>query len=156
MDSSENRAQRLDAPFIEKTYDEAIALVHQSAAYLDGEGTLLREDLGDQLRPVFTAESLRATTRLMQVVSWLMTQRAVLSGEMSPEEAREHKYRLGARGICLADPLDGTEKLPEYFQDLIESSRGLYERVARIEERLLEEAEVDNPVHKLLNRLGQP
>jgi len=151
-ESSDNQEQHLDAPFIEKTYGEAIGLVHQSATYLEGAGALAREELNDQLRPVFTAESLRATTRLMQVVSWLLTQRAVLNGEMTATEARQHKYRLGARAICLAEPLDGAELLPDYFKDLAEASRRLYERIARLEDRLMQD-ESGNPVHKLLNRL---
>lgn len=146
--------QTIDTPFVDKTYAEAMALVHRTAAYLEGEGGEHRDELDDALRPVFTAESLRVTTRLMQVVSWLMIQRAVLAGEMDRKEANAEKHQLGARSICMAEPLDGAEKLPDVLHDLAHASRGIYERVARIEERQLR-GEDSNPVHSLLDRLDK-
>jgi regulator of CtrA degradation len=143
----------IDTAFIEKTYDEAMALVQRSALYLEGEGARLQEELGEELGVVFTAESLRVTTRLMQVVAWLMVRRAVLAGEMTADEAHQSKHRLGARDICRAQPLEGTRYLPQTFLDLEGESRTLYERIARLEEGENTE-KADNPVHTLLNRLS--
>jgi len=145
--------QALNSIFIEKTYDEAMALVQCSATYLEGEGARLQGELGKELGVVFTAESLRVTTRLMQVVAWLMVRRAVLAGEITADEALDSKHRLGARDICMAQPLEGAGYLPQIFLDLEGESRTLYERIARLEEG--ESAEkTDNPVHSLLNRLS--
>ncbi|MEX1147377.1 MAG: DUF1465 family protein [Sphingomonadales bacterium] len=146
-------ATTLDAAFVEKTYGEAMALVHRSAHYLGGEGAAFRSGLDDAMRPVFTAESLRVTTRLMQVVSWLMTQRAALEGEMTQDEANAQEHRLGAADICLAEPLEGSDELPEVFQEIADSSLNLYRRIARIEDGLIGGAAPANPVHSLISRL---
>ncbi len=115
-ETSNDHRRTLDAPFIEKTYGEAMGLVHQAAAYLEGDGALYREELGDALRPIYTAESLRVTTRLMQVVSWLMTQRAVLTGEMSAMEAREYKIAWVRAGSAWPSRLRARKFCPTIFR----------------------------------------
>lgn len=157
--STDTDKQIMDAPFVEKAYGEAMALVTRAATLLEGEGEALREALPPELRPVFTAESLRVTTRLMQVVAWLMIRRAVIEGEMSASEAAAPKHRLGAREICLADPLAGTEALPAAFMQIADESRSLYERIVWLEDSQLDggqrEGGADNPVHALLNRIDR-
>lgn len=143
----------LDGPFLDKSYDEAMELVHAVAAYLDGEGKTARDGLDEALRPVFTSESLRLTTRLMQVVAWLMVHRAVAAGELTPDEALTPARRLSGRDICLAPPLAGAERLPPQLKAHLDQSRQLYERIARLEERLLSPDQPANPVESLLNRL---
>ena len=53
-------------------------------------------------------ESMRLTTRLMQVASWLLVQRAVNEGDMDPAqaEAEKHKVRL-----CPQDVASGPGRL---------------------------------------------
>lgn len=143
----------LDGPFLDKSYDEAMALVHAASQYLEGEGKAARAALPDPLRAVFTGESLRMTTRLMQVVAWLMTQRAVAAGEITAAEALAPAQRLSGREICLAPPLSGSEDLPPTLTELLEESRRIYERIARLEERMLAAEPDDNPVHQMLNRI---
>lgn len=143
----------LDGVFLDKSYAEAMDLVHEAARYLEGEGKAARDALPDPLRAVFTGESLRMTTRLMQAVAWLMTQRAAANGEITAAEALDPAQRLSGREICLAPPLSGSEDLPERLREMLQESRRIYERIARIEERMLAAAPAENPVHEMLNRI---
>ncbi|MFX6857723.1 DUF1465 family protein, partial [Acinetobacter baumannii] len=75
-------------------------LVEETAGYLDGAGRQESKLLSRNAALAYAAESMRLTTRLMQVASWLLVQRAVREGDMPPESAREERYRLGAEDIC--------------------------------------------------------
>jgi len=145
----------LDGPFLDKSYDEAMALVHAASQYLEGEGKAARAALPDPLRAVFTGESLRMTTRLMQAVAWLMTQCAAAAGEITLEEALAPDQRLGGREVCLAPPLPGSEGLPPTLTEMMEESRRIYDRIARLEEQLLAPEATENPVHQMLSRLDE-
>jgi len=82
-----------------KVFREGMALVEETASYLDGPG---RRDSRDLPRPVsisYATESMRLTTRLMQLASWLLLQRAVKEGEMSAKEAAEDKYRINLKSL---------------------------------------------------------
>lgn len=142
-----------DAPFIERAFHEAMTLVQETAAYLEHQGLQDRDGLPDLARAAFTGESLRLTTRLMQAVAWLMVHRAVSQGDMTPDEGLEPKRRLGGREICLGPAMPGADGLPARLQALLESSRQIYERVARLEDRMLAGAAPANPVHGLLRRI---
>ena len=86
-------------------FREGMSLVEDTAAYLDGPG---REESRNLPRPAalaYATESMRLTTRLMQVASWLLLQRAVNEGELTPAQARseKHRVRLGRTGRRLSD-----------------------------------------------------
>ncbi len=81
-------------------------------------------------------ESMRLTTRLMQVASWLLVRKAVHEGEMTVEEANSEKYRLATKEIARQPRFDGAEALPARLQELIERSERLYARVERLDARL--------------------
>lgn len=120
----------------ERTFDEGMALVEETAQYLDGRG---RDESGKLQRNaalVYAGESMRVTTRLMQAASWLLIQRAVQEGDMTPQDAASDRYRLGGREICLGKREDGVEQLPAKLLDLLERSDNLYRRIARLDEVL--------------------
>src|SRR5450755_4574889 len=85
----------------ERTFDEGMALVEETAKYLDGRGRLESRDLPRKASLLYAGESMRVTTRLMQAASWLLIQRAVQDGEMQAEDAAGERYRLGSKEICL-------------------------------------------------------
>ena len=138
---------------LETTYNEVMTLVSRTADFVGAvkNGTAPGFDFG--AGPAYTVESMRHTTRLMQVMAWLLTQRAVESGEMTAEEARDPKYRLGAPDICLARPVAGTDLLPRRFQEMITQSEQIYRRIKRIAEQM-EAPTREHPVHNLMTRLG--
>ena len=85
----------------ERTFDEGMALVEETARYLDGKGREESRGLPRKTAMLYAGESMRVTTRLMQAASWLLVQRAVHEGEMEADAAGSDRYRLGSKEICL-------------------------------------------------------
>ena len=83
----------------DRTFREGMELVEETAAYLDGEGRRDSKMLSRAAALAYAAESMKLTTRLMQIASWLLVQRAVREDDMSPETACEPRYRLNDRRI---------------------------------------------------------
>ncbi|MBL3684028.1 DUF1465 family protein [Sinorhizobium meliloti] len=65
-------------------YAEGMGLVEETASYLDGPGAPPPRCCAHGIRSL-CCRSMRLTTRLMQMASWLLLQRAVNNGEMSRE-----------------------------------------------------------------------
>src|SRR5690242_21495719 len=120
-----------DSAMFDRTFDEGMALVEETARYLDGKGREEARALPRKAAMLYAGESMRVTTRLMQAASWLLVQRAVHEGEMSPEDARGDRYRLGSKEICFGGREEGVELLPPTLRDLLERSDNLYRRIAR-------------------------
>jgi regulator of CtrA degradation len=118
------------------TFEEGMAMVEETAAYLDGQGRQESRTLPREVALAYAGESMRLTTRLMQVASWLLVQRSVYDGEMAHKDAASEKYRLGSKDICLGDPIEGSDRLPAKLIDLLERSRSLYDRVDRLDHQL--------------------
>jgi len=103
----------------------------------------------------YAGESMRLTTRLMQVASWLLVQRAVREGDMPPEGACDERYRLGAEDVCRPGH-DTAEDLPSGLLLLLDRSERLYERVRHLDRRMyIEDTDVEtpNPVQSQFDRL---
>ena len=120
----------------DKTFDEGMALVEETARYLDGKGREESRDLPRKAAMLYAGESMRVTTRLMQAASWLLVQRAVHDGDMEADAAAQDRYRLGSREICLGKSGEGVEALPPFLQDLLTRSDHLYRRIARLDQVL--------------------
>ena len=93
-------------------FREGMSLVEDTAAYLDGPG---REESRALPRPAalaYATESMRLTTRLMQVASWLLLQRAVNEGELTPAQAQSEKHRVRLAEQNVACPAEVFEQLP--------------------------------------------
>lgn len=117
-----------------RSFREGMDLVEETAAYLDGPGREESRDLSRNGALAYAGESMRLTTRLMQVASWLLVQRAVREGEMSVADACDDKYRLGKNRIRKLG--DGNEPMPDTLQDLISRADKVFERVQRLDEQL--------------------
>jgi regulator of CtrA degradation len=138
----------------DRTFDEGMSLVQETATYLEGRGRIESRDLPRKAATLYAGESLRLTTRLMQAASWLLVQRAVHDGEMNAEDATSERYRLGSKEICFGGQKEGLESLPPKFQDLLARSETLYCRIARLEEVLLK-ASANTGVRAHIDRLEQ-
>jgi regulator of CtrA degradation len=143
-----------NSDMFDRMFREGMDLVEETAAYLDGEGRGEAKKLERASALAYASESMRLTTRLMQSASWLLVQRAVREGEMTARDARDPKYRLGAKSVCAALG-DISFELPERLIDLLERSKRLYDRVDRIETTIFdaEERVQENPVNAQLMRL---
>lgn len=134
---------------IDGLYVEAMVLADEARSYFDRGARDDRLTLDPADRVGFSCESLKVTTRLMHVIAWLLTQRAVAAGELSQVQAGEHERRLGA-----ASDSDTAlvARLPEHAVDLIRASEDLYDRIRRLESGTLNGPAV-SPARNLLSRL---
>ena len=105
-------------------FREGMALVEETAAYLDGAGRQDAKKLERNAALVYATESMRLTTRLMQLASWLLLHRAVNEGEMSLAQASKEKKKVK---LVASDPVEERtlKLLPERLCDLIARSREL-------------------------------
>jgi regulator of CtrA degradation len=138
----------------ERTFQEGMELVEETASYLDGAGRQDSKLLSRAAALAYAGESMRLTTRLMQVASWLLVQRAVREGDMPAAEAFNDRYRLAETRPETGS--DAGEDLPGGLLDLLERSTRLYERVLHLDKRMyLQPAEeVEHPVLAQHERLA--
>jgi regulator of CtrA degradation len=113
-------------------FREGMGLVEETASYLDGAGRQDAKKLDRSTALTYATESMRLTTRLMQLASWLLLHRAVNEGEMSLEQASKEKKKVK---LMSSEPLDSNmlKLLPEKLQDLIDRSRILQDKVRRLD-----------------------
>src|SRR6187455_1792759 len=137
-------------------FREGMSLVEETAGYLDGPGRQESKKLERSAALAYATESMRLTTRLMQLASWLLLHRAVKEGEMTLSQANREKTKVK---LTAADPgaEDMIEKLPQQLQDLIARSMSLQTRVRRLDTTIhtppAERAPIGNPLVPQLNRL---
>jgi regulator of CtrA degradation len=133
-------------------------LVEETAAYLDGDGRNEAKVLERSVSLTYATESMRLTTRLMQLASWLLLHRAVKEGEMTLVQANREKTKVK---LTAADPgpEDMVVKLPQQLQDLIARSMSLQARVRRLDITMhaptAERGPIGNPLVPQLNRLRE-
>lgn len=120
-------------------FQEGMELIEETAAYLDGPGREESRHLERQTSLVYASESMRLTTRLMQVASWLLLQRAVAEGEISPDQAQTEKNRVRLNSSDTKTSIEDYEALPERLRDLIGLATRLHARILHLE-RLMSEA----------------
>jgi regulator of CtrA degradation len=140
----------MTAKLIDSLYVEAMLLADEARAYFDRHGREERLALDPLIRVGFSCESLKVTTRLMHVIAWLLTQRAVEAGEITLQQARTPARRLGDAAESDEELL---QKLPEGALALVQASRDLYARVQRLEEGSWTPEPQASPARSLLSRL---
>ncbi len=148
------------SPQFNDLYREGMALVEDAASYLDGPGRRASRQLTGKAGLAYSTESMRLTTKLMQIASWLLVRRSVGRGEMTLEEAMKSRRR--AKLTCAGKPQlpDGFDELPDELQDLVHKCDSLYDRILRLD-RLISQSNdrapsaTDNPVGTQVNRLKQ-
>jgi regulator of CtrA degradation len=137
-------------------FREGMSLVEETAAYLDGTGRKDAKALDRNASLTYATESMRLTTRLMQLASWLLLHRAVKEGEMSLAQANREKVKVK---LTAAEPggADAVARLPERLQDLIARSMALQVQVKRLDVTIHAPAQspavIGNPLVPQLNRL---
>lgn len=138
----------------DRTFKEGMALVEETAAYLDGDGRRDSRLLSREDALLYAGESMRLTTRLMQIASWLLVQRAVREGDMDATDACDDKYRISP---LAADAMASPKVLPEGLLGLLDRSNRLYERISHLDKRMFVDSEPAgdevNPVLTQMQRL---
>lgn len=136
----------------ERTFLEGMELVEETAGYLDGAGRQASKLLSRNAALAYASESMRLTTRLMQVASWLLVQRAVREGDMAAEAACEARYRLSEGAAAEAR---GEGDLPRELIALTGRAERLYERVRHLDRRMYVEAPAEEEPHPVLSQLDR-
>jgi regulator of CtrA degradation len=137
-------------------FRDGMDLVEETAAYLDGDGRAEAKVLDRSVSLTYATESMRLTTRLMQLASWLLLHRAVKEGEMTLSQANREKTKVK---LSAADPspTDMLIKLPQSLQDLIARSMALQAKVRRLDITIhapaSEQVSIGNPLVPQMNRL---
>ncbi len=137
----------------DRTFAEGMALVEETAAYLDGDGRRDSKLLSRATALAYASESMKLTTRLMQIASWLLVQRAVREGDMTPAAAAELRYRLADRKTEV-DPTH--PDLPIALIEYLVRTDRLYDRALHLDRRMYQDAVEDaplNPVQSHMDRL---
>jgi regulator of CtrA degradation len=144
------RQVRITSRLIDSLYTEAMLLADEARSYFDDAGREERQSLEPFARVGFACESLKVTTRIMHIVAWLLTQRAIESGEIPMLEGRRPERRLG--NAQDSDPAV-VNQLPPAAQRLINSSADLNARVRRIDDGSTEADVPQSPARALMGRL---
>jgi len=134
-------------------YNEGMSLVEQAAAYLDGPGRGDARKLSRVAGTLYAAESMRLTTRLMQIASWLLLQRAANSGEMTRDQVAAEKVKVRLDTASAPENAEGWAELPNAFVSLIRQSLSLQNLVRRMDEEIYgaETAGRDRPSNRRTN-----
>ena len=149
---------RITPRLVDSFYTEAMLLADEARSYFDDAARDDRTSLDPFVRVNFACESLKVTTRIMHIVAWLLTQRAVETGEIKSADGRRPERRLG--NAQDSDPAV-VARLPEAAQRLVSSSADLYARVKRLDEGSIADEPAPSPARALMGRLergltGQP
>src|SRR6266849_8878835 len=113
-------------------FRDGMALVEETASYLDGPGRQESKKLERNAALAYATESMRLTTRLMQLASWLLLHRAVKEGEMSLAQANKEKTKVKL-SAGEAGSEESIKLLPERLRGLIVRSKALQADIRRLD-----------------------
>jgi regulator of CtrA degradation len=117
-------------------FREGMLLVEETAAYLDGEGREESRKLARATALAYATESMRLTTRLMQIASWLLIQRAANEGEMNEDQAKQEKGKVKLTTGRSTISAETFGSLPERLRELVERTERLQGRVLMLESQI--------------------
>ena len=145
----------------DRVFKEGMALVERTAAYLDGEGRKASKALKGQATVLYTTESMRLTTRLLDLASWLLIRRALKEGEITEADAQKKRARVKLQSLGRPSHIRGFGDLPDGLQKLIEASYELHDRIVQLDLAMVTPGEdipavlPSNPVGAQISRLQQ-
>jgi len=148
------------SPQFDDLFREGMALVEDAASYLDGAGRRDSRDLSGAAGLAYSTESMRLTTKLMQIASWLLVRRSVGRGEMTLEEALKSRQRAKLTYPSQSPRPEGFDDLPRELKRLVAQCDALYDRVLRLD-RLISRSndcpprDETNPVASQVDRLRE-
>jgi len=150
----------VESDSFKNVFREGMALVEEAAGYLEGVGRTEAKKLQPELSFAYATESMRLTTRLMQLASWLLIRRAVNEGEMTMEQAEEEEHKVKLQAIGSLARAKGYDDLPVSMKDLVERSLRFYDRILKLDrmirdnpEEEKEETDSNNPLSHHIGRL---
>jgi regulator of CtrA degradation len=145
-----NGSGSMAAKLADSLYTEALLLADEMRAYFDRDGCADRDQLSPYGRVQFACESLKATTRLMHVIAWLATRRAIDHGELTEGQLSAPERRLAEASPSEQAVLGG---LPSPARKLILTGIDLYERVGRLADGIEAPISISSPARAMFRRL---
>ncbi|MBL8699962.1 MAG: DUF1465 family protein [Alphaproteobacteria bacterium] len=125
-------AMAANSVFFKKTYDEAVELLVETRNYIAYMDPAAGDDIPAIERLQISAETMRVTARLAQVMAWMLAQKAAAAGEITPLEASGPAFSVPDDPTCLAETESGATELPARLVQLLSRSRRLYVRVRHL------------------------
>ena len=117
--------------FVGSTYEEAMALLEDTRNFLAEDR---QRGETPSARLAISYEAMRVTTRLVQIVAWLLARKAVMAGELSVAQANSDGHALSGGPLCRDSQGEENLNLPEELRALLTASHLLYRRVLRLDE----------------------
>lgn len=150
----ERLIQFASSEMFKKLFSDGMALVEETASYLDTDGREASRKLSREASLSYATVSMEMTTRLMQAASWLVVHRAVKEGDMTVDEASDARFRLEDSSIDAFAARQNPE-LPADLLRLVDRAKDLFDRLHRLDELIFEEnkAPADNPVSHQMKAL---
>ena len=139
----------------DSVFSRGMALVEETASYLDGPGREISKDLPREAGLTYAAWSMELTTRLMQAASWMVMQKAVRDGEMTRMEATNAKYRIRRDEPPLDPSQQRGQGLPEEFLDLVGRAEALYEQICRLDAAIYAGRTESRPANPVFDQIQQ-
>ena len=144
----------------QQVFEEGMWLVEETADYLDGTGREQARSMSRDAAMAYATESMRLTTRLMQLASWLLLQRAVAAGELSEQDARQEMENINLASLQRTADEQMLQQLPAELAALQERGQRLYERILKMDEMIRSRDlpaaghERANPLSNMLDRIA--
>lgn len=120
--------------FMPSVYNDAMTLLCEAQEYFTEFGDDDQRKMDKNIRAIYACEMSRITLRLSCVMSWLLAQRSVVSGQIAVEQSAH--YGLEFQNICRVDNTALHGILPSYVCYLLDSTFELYERVLRLDSQI--------------------
>ena len=122
----------LNSRIVEALYIEALVLADDVRAQFEAARSLNQQAGADDLtRVALSCEALRASTRLLHCLSWLLNHRAFCAGEASELQLRLHCPLTVP--VPPSDP-ENCDLLPAPMSELVHESEQFYDRILRLEQ----------------------
>jgi len=113
---------------------EAQKLLQSTHEYIKWQAPIDVEDYGPRETFRVSCEAMRVTIRMTQVITWLMLQKAILTGEVTREEILSESYRVLRGKSCTENDSDKDMSLPPRLRELLTESHIFYMRIMRLDD----------------------
>ena len=143
------RTEAITSRLIETLYLEALLLADETRGYFDQSNAAEADALSPAERVLLACESLKASTRLMQIIGWLLMRKAEAAGEVPVTDPSDPRRRLDE---CPAIDAEVIARMPARARQLVLAGVDLHQRVGRIDQGDSAEPH-QSPARALLDRL---
>lgn len=126
--------------FYDRIMSETMELLVEARRYLSERVDANTHDLTINQGLISSVETMRLVSRLTETLAWVLTQRAVLAGELTEKEALMPERRLSGHNLCGLDTSEDVRIMPTDFQSLMSRSLELYQRIVRLDAQINERA----------------